>query len=207
MLAASLGEIAACAVRVPTDVVKQRAQAGLFHGSSKRAFLNILSLRHKGYGVMIRELYRGAGVTVMREIPFTVLQFSLWEFLKANWAVNTGRLKGDVTATQSAGAGMVAGGFAAAVTTPLDVVKTRVMLDMDRHPRQDGGGNGCGSGKKRIGVLRMVRKIWVEEGAGAFWRGVVPRTVWISVGGAVFLGSYQWGWNVLGGDGEKEMEK
>src|SRR5271168_4168673 len=38
MLAASLGEVAACAVRVPTEVVKQRAQAGQ-HPSS------ILTLR------------------------------------------------------------------------------------------------------------------------------------------------------------------
>jgi solute carrier family 25 S-adenosylmethionine transporter 26 len=33
MLAASLGEVAACAVRVPTEVVKQRAQAGQYPSS------------------------------------------------------------------------------------------------------------------------------------------------------------------------------
>jgi solute carrier family 25 S-adenosylmethionine transporter 26 len=189
MLAASMGEIAACAVRVPTEVVKQRAQAGLFSGSSKAALLDILSLRHSsGYGVMVKELYRAAGITIMREIPFTVLQFSLWEFLKESWARRSGRK--DPTAMQSAGAGMLAGGVAAAATTPLDVVKTRVMLDMNRA--------GVGDGRRRVGVGEMVREIWREEGAGVFWRGVVPRTVWISVGGAVFLGSYQWGWNMLG---------
>ena len=29
--------------------------------------------------------------------------------------------------------------------------------------------------------------------------GLGPRTMWISIGGAVFLGSYQWASNMLGG--------
>ena len=44
MLAASLGEVAACAVRVPTEVVKQRAQAGQHGGSSWAALRAILAL-------------------------------------------------------------------------------------------------------------------------------------------------------------------
>jgi solute carrier family 25 S-adenosylmethionine transporter 26 len=189
MFAASLGEVAACAVRVPADVIKQRAQAGLFNGSTRLALRDILSLRHSagGYNAIIRELYRGAGITILREIPFTVLQFSLWEGVKKRWK---GR-KAEPSATQSALAGMLAGGVAAAATTPLDVVKTRVMIDIDR------GGDGGG----RVGVVGTVKKIWKEDGGKgrAFWRGVVPRTAWISVGGAVFLGSYQLGWNWLSG--------
>ncbi|UKZ71666.1 uncharacterized protein TrAtP1_012617 [Trichoderma atroviride] len=43
MGASSLGEIAACSVRVPTEVVKQRAQAGHHGGSSAKALGHILS--------------------------------------------------------------------------------------------------------------------------------------------------------------------
>src|ERR1700709_2436696 len=59
MLAASLGEVAACAVRVPTEVVKQRAQAG-HHPSSLSALRGILS-QHGIIGVpgVWMELYRG----------------------------------------------------------------------------------------------------------------------------------------------------
>lgn len=89
-----MGEIAACAVRVPTEVVKQRAQAGLFGGSSLLALKDILALRHpdptgiakRGYGQVIREMYRGAGITIAREIPFTVLQFTMWESMKEAYA-------------------------------------------------------------------------------------------------------------------------
>src|ERR1700710_2468896 len=49
MLAASLGEVAACAVRVPTEVVKQRAQAGQYP-SSVSALRGILS-QHRIIGI------------------------------------------------------------------------------------------------------------------------------------------------------------
>lgn len=180
MAAASLGEIAACAVRVPTEVVKQRAQAKQFP-SSLTAFTSILELRKsRGWGVMGRELYRGWGITVMREVPFTVIQFPLWEGMKRWAAKRDGR--DSATGLQSAVFGSLSGGFAAALTTPLDVLKTRMML-----------------AKEKVSAGDLLGKIWREEGLRAFFKGVEPRVTWISIGGAVFLGSYQWASNALGG--------
>lgn len=129
---------------------------------------------------MARELYRGWGITVMREVPFTVIQFPLWEGLKGWAARRDGRTR--ATAFESAVFGSVSGAVAAGATTPLDVLKTRMMLAKEREP-----------------VRGMVGRILREEGAGAFFKGVGPRTMWISIGGAVFLGSYQWASNALGG--------
>lgn len=199
-LASSMGEIAACAVRVPTEVVKQRAQAGLFGGSSLLALKDILALRHpdptgiakRGYGQVIREMYRGAGITIAREIPFTVLQFTMWESMKEAYAkrmlVPSTRESGAVSqipASTSAMFGSVAGAIAAGLTTPLDVIKTRVML-----ARRGEGGDA------RVRIRDVVQEI-SGEGFGAFWRGMGPRVAWIGIGGAVFLGSYQWAWNTL----------
>ncbi|RAH44423.1 Pkinase-domain-containing protein [Aspergillus brunneoviolaceus CBS 621.78] len=187
-LASSMGEIAACAVRVPTEVIKQRAQAGLFGGSSAAALKDILALRHApgaGYGSVVRELYRGAGITIAREIPFTVLQFTMWESLKDGYAKRKGLEM--VPASTSAMFGSVAGAIAAGLTTPLDVVKTRVML-----ARRS-------SGEGKVRVREVVQEIAREGGGAAFWRGIGPRVAWIGIGGAVFLGSYQWAWNGLEG--------
>jgi solute carrier family 25 S-adenosylmethionine transporter 26 len=204
MLAASAGEIAACAVRVPTEVVKQRAQAGQHGGSSVASLLHILRQRGSvGVVGVWRELYRGWGITVMREVPFTILQFPMWEALKA-WGrerrVRTGRgllgdvhvhpvgggregagpVVGEVSAAESALYGSISGGVAAAVTTPLDVLKTRVMLSTRR---------------ESIGTI--VRTILKENGIKPFFAGIGPRVMWISIGGAIFLGSYQWAVNAL----------
>ncbi|KAL2132399.1 hypothetical protein VTI74DRAFT_3876 [Chaetomium olivicolor] len=203
MAAASAGEIAACAVRVPTEVVKQRAQAGQHGGSSARSLMYILR-QHGSVGVVgvWRELYRGWGITVMREVPFTILQFPLWEALKA-WGrerrARTGRglfgdvgvhpvgvsnpgaaVRGEVSAAESALYGSISGGVAAGLTTPLDVLKTRVMLSTERES-----------------MVTIVRTILRENGIRPFFAGIGPRVMWISAGGAIFLGSYQWAVNAL----------
>jgi solute carrier family 25 (mitochondrial S-adenosylmethionine transporter), member 26 len=202
MLASSLGEVAACAIRVPTEVVKQRAQAGLFGGSSLLAFKDILALRQThGLGTTVMELYRGGGITIMREIPFTIIQFSLWEYFKTAYSERqtqqTGRKKGLVTATESAVIGSMAGAVAAGLTTPLDVLKTRIML-----ARRDGEG----AADLRKGPLDVVREIRHQEGMRGFFRGFVPRVGWISTGGAIFLGTYQWAWNASGSGEESECK-
>ncbi|KAF2856257.1 mitochondrial carrier [Plenodomus tracheiphilus IPT5] len=183
MLAASLGEVAACAVRVPTEVVKQRAQARQ-HPSSLSALRYILDQRaSKGFLHVWRELYRGWGITIIREVPFTVIQFPLWEALKRYRLEQTGQ--DQVSGLEGGLLGSVAGAVAAGVTTPLDVLKTRMMLAREKQP-----------------MVSMLRSILRESGPGAFFAGIGPRIGWISVGGAIFLGSYQWASNRLGGVGE-----
>jgi solute carrier family 25 (mitochondrial S-adenosylmethionine transporter), member 26 len=122
MTAASCGELAACIIRVPTEVVKQRAQAMKEH-SSLSALKEILSARHES---VFRGLYRGFGITIMREIPFTMIQFPLYEAMKRWRATRTGKAK--VNALEAGVCGCIAGGIGAGFTTPLDVLKTRIML-------------------------------------------------------------------------------
>lgn len=72
-------------------------------------------------------LYRGFGSTVIREIPFSFIQLPILEYLKQVYSrkLNNSEV---LNSLQVANCGAVAGGIAAAVTTPLDVVKTRIML-------------------------------------------------------------------------------
>ena len=83
-----------------------------------------LVLRTQGW----RGLYQGFGITTIREIPFTSLQFPLYEFLKRQLSIRVARKP--LYAHEAALCGCIAGGVAAALTTPLDVLKTRVMLDL-----------------------------------------------------------------------------
>ena len=178
MAAASIGEVAACAVRVPTEVVKQRAQASQYK-SSMAALRAILGLHSEiGASGVFRELYRGWNVTVLREIPFTVIQFPLWESMK-EWRRRT-EGRDTISAFESAVFGSTAGAVAAGVTTPLDVLKTRIMLST-----------------KKQKSMAMLAQILRDSGPRAFFAGVGPRVLWISAGGAIFLGSYQWVYNEL----------
>ncbi|XP_067907672.1 mitochondrial S-adenosylmethionine carrier protein [Heterodontus francisci] len=169
MISASLGEMVACLIRVPTEVVKQRAQACPSLGTYK-VFID--TIRQEG----ILGLYRGYRSTVKREIPFALVQFPLWEFLKALWSWKQNHA---VDSWQSAVCGAFAGGFAAAVTTPLDVAKTRIMLAKT--------GTTTASGK----VLPVLSDIWKTRGISGLFSGIVPRVTWISLGGFLFLGTYE----------------
>ncbi|XP_055116349.1 mitochondrial S-adenosylmethionine carrier protein isoform X2 [Symphalangus syndactylus] len=153
MLAASAGEMVACLIRVPSEVVKQRAQVSA-STRTFQIFSNIL------YEEGVQGLYRGYKSTVLRE--------ALW-----SW-----RQDHVVDSWQSAVCGAFAGGFAAAVTTPLDVAKTRIMLAK------------AGSGTANGNVLSALHGVWRSQGLAGLFAGVFPRMAAISLGGFIFLGAY-----------------
>ncbi|TIB34834.1 hypothetical protein E3P86_02773 [Wallemia ichthyophaga] len=180
MIAGSGGETAACLIRVPTEVVKSRQQT-MAYGSVSSLKAAQLLISQEG----LKGFYRGFGITVFREIPFTSVQFPLYEYLKSRVA----RYKGRDHARPHEGAlcGTVAGAVAAGSTTPLDVIKTRTMLS-----------------KERISFATVISSVYNQGGYRAFFAGLVPRVAWISAGGAVFLGVYEVGLDVL--DTETHME-
>ncbi|WPK25297.1 hypothetical protein PUMCH_002608 [Australozyma saopauloensis] len=173
MVSAMSGEVAACLVRVPAEVIKQRTQAGVVGiGGKSTSWANLqYLLKNKSGEGVIRGLYRGWNTTIMREIPFTVIQFPLYEKLKLLWSSYD---NAELSLLKGAICGSIAGGVAAASTTPLDVIKTRIMLHSER-----------------VKVSVLVKQMIAEEGYGVLWKGVGPRTSWVSAGGAIFLGCYE----------------
>jgi len=163
-LAACSGECMACLVRVPTEVVKQRMQTGQYTG--------LVSGASKLFSTEgIAGFYKGYFTTIAREIPFALIQFPLWERMKkeiGNWQ---GR---PTDPWQGAVCGSMSGAFAAAVTTPLDVAKTRIML-----------------GQSEQGFIGTMANVYKTEGLRAIFAGVEPRTFWIGLGGFVFFGAYE----------------
>mmetsp|Transcript_39837 Transcript_39837/g.62336 ORF Transcript_39837/g.62336 Transcript_39837/m.62336 type:complete len:282 (+) Transcript_39837:50-895(+) len=174
MTAASFGETVACLIRVPTENCKQKMQMGQFQ-SFKEAITTIS--RTKG----VSGFFTGYLTTVMREVPFSFIQFPLYEAMKAAWARRLGRE--GVEAWQAACCGSAAGGVAAAVTTPLDVVKTRLMTATDPSPN--------------AGMLGTMADIYRKEGMAKLFSGITPRVSFICIGGFVFFGAYETGKSVL----------
>uniref|UniRef100_A0A131YSH3 Solute carrier family 25 member 26 n=1 Tax=Rhipicephalus appendiculatus TaxID=34631 RepID=A0A131YSH3_RHIAP len=166
-IAAACGEVAACSVRVPVEVVKQRTQAN-HDTSSWRTFRSVLNVEG------IRGFYRGYFTTVAREIPFSFIQFPLWEFLK-NMFANPDSL----LTWQAAVCGAISGGIAGGLTTPLDVAKTRIIL-AERTSHLASGS-----------MHAALKTVWHEKGLPGLFSGVTPRVVSLSVGGFIFLGAYE----------------
>ncbi|CAK0762369.1 hypothetical protein CVIRNUC_002950 [Coccomyxa viridis] len=161
--------LAASVVRVPTEVVKQRMQNGEF-GSAAIAVRNIL--RREG----VRGLFAGYGSFLLRDLPFDAIEFVAYEQLKSMYkaslkAGSSGRT--ELRPAETSVIGALAGAVTGFATTPLDVVKTRLMTQGERGQYK--------------GVVDCARQIYREEGSAAFLRGWEPRVLWIAVGGCVFF--------------------
>lgn len=169
--ASSCGEVAACFVRVPTAVITQNMQVGNYATFTE----SCKGIANSPEG--LSAFYRGFFTTVAREIPFSFIQFPLYEGFKKAW----GKVQGsETTVTQGATCGSVAGAIAAAVTTPLDMVKTRMML-----------GARNAAGELYVGTLASLQMVAKEEGIAALFSGIGPRVGWITIGGYVFFGAYE----------------
>lgn len=104
---------------MPVEIIKQRRQ------TLQNTSWSIFKYAIKTEGFL--GLYRGFGTTVLREIPFAFIQLPIYEYLKVFWSRHF-RNNEQISSWEAAICGANAGGVAAAVTTPLDVVKTRIML-------------------------------------------------------------------------------
>lgn len=83
----------------------------------------------------------------------------------------------------------LAGGIAACVTTPIDVVKTRMMLSAGEQQQQQMGVELGAGGRK--GLVGVAGEVWREEGVKGLFRGGALRSIWTAVGAGLYLGTYE----------------
>lgn len=177
------GNVASSILFVPKEVVKQRMQAGVsvtgsvaIAGASAGAgFVNAARSVVAETGVL--GLYRGYKATLLRNIPSTMLRFVLFEEFRRKVAANTNPdARRPLSLAQYLVAGALAGAIASGITTPLDVVKTRI---------------ATGRIKFGTGVLSALRTIHCTEGVRGLYAGVRPRVLWSALGTGVGFGSYE----------------
>jgi len=168
MTAAACADIVACGIRNPLEVLKQQMQAGL-HPDTMAAIRHIW--RTKG----LHGFYAGYGATVSRDIPFDAIQFAVYEAARSTLMAR--QENQPLSSAQTCVCGCFAGTFAAAVTTPVDVVKTRMMTSSVVDTKQS--------------VAALLYQIRTEEGISGLWRGGTARCVYNGAGGIVMFGTFE----------------
>ena len=106
-------------------------------------------------------LYKGASACLLRDVPFSAIYFPTYAHLKKD-LFGEGQNK-RLGVLQLLTAGAIAGMPAAYLTTPCDVIKTRLQVEARKGESTYNGLTDC------------ARKIYREEGYKAFFKGGVAR--------------------------------
>ena len=221
--ASGTAELVSCAIITPAEVIKQNAQM-VDNSDKSRPRVNATLQTLKRFQSNPLALWRGYAALAGRNLPFTALQFPMFERLKEGikqhrddrgTRTNTLIESGAITAV-SAG---TAGSIAAVVTTPVDVVKTRIMLaaaesaasDADHSATKpknsivDATGKSVQAAKaglkdaiknvtkpvSRKTSMQIGREIVAEQGVKGLFRGGALRAVWTMIGSGLYLSTYE----------------
>ncbi|TNV87136.1 hypothetical protein FGO68_gene1189 [Halteria grandinella] len=176
IIAATLAEVTQALVRNPFEVVKQNLQLGHYSGMVECA-ADIV--KHKGIG----GLYQGYLSLILREIPFSSIQFPFYEVLKMSQiklvAYRTQKSESTVELPAIANAlnGGMAGSFAGFIVTPFDVLKTKLMTHSVK--------------QETPSTFKVFREVLHEDGIRGLYRGAGMRMIYLGVGGSAFFGIYE----------------
>ncbi|KAI0148510.1 mitochondrial RNA-splicing protein MRS3 [Xylariaceae sp. FL1272] len=166
--------IASDALMNPFDVIKQRMQ---MQNSNKmyRSMTDCARYVYRTEG--LGAFYISYPTTLSMTVPFTALQFLAYESISTT--MNPSKKYDPFTHCT---AGAVAGGFAAALTTPMDVVKTML---------QTRGTASDPELRSVNGFINGCKLVYQREGARGFFKGVRPRVVTTMPSTAICWSAYE----------------
>ena len=178
-VAGPVAECVACTVRVPIELLKQRMQVARV--PLQEVLQGVYIEGGRTASGAARVAYRGYAATATREVPFALVQMTLFETLTSQlgWS--------------SLLAGCVAGSIGGVATTPMDVIKTRLMTktyspnELQR------------SSSALFLTVNEARSAWQQGGVRGLFRGGLTRSLWIGAGGGVFFGTFEFAKSALGG--------
>lgn len=175
VLSGASARVVTATVASPVELARVRVQAGDRHG-----VVAIVQQVYRRDGA--KALWRGLGPTLVRDAPFSAIYWGAYEMLKdpARSPLPAKMLEREHKFAGYLMSGVGAGGLAAVLTVPADVIKTRrqalVASAGDRGPS---------------GTYDIARAIYKEEGPRGLLRGVGPRVVKVAPACAIMMGTYE----------------
>ncbi|ODV93769.1 hypothetical protein PACTADRAFT_71693 [Pachysolen tannophilus NRRL Y-2460] len=183
-----LGDFASSIFYVPSEVLKTRLQLqGRYNnpyfksGYNYKSTFNAISTIIRDEGP--KTLFFGYKATLFRDLPFSALQFAFYEKFR-DYAFEfsmANRQQEELSIPYELITGAAAGGLAGIITTPLDVIKTRVQT---QNP-------SASLSSKAITIFKGLLVVYRSEGFVGLFSGVGPRFIWTSIQSSIMLFLYQ----------------
>ncbi|SMN19214.1 similar to Saccharomyces cerevisiae YMR166C Predicted transporter of the mitochondrial inner membrane [Maudiozyma saulgeensis] len=206
-----LGDFISSFVYVPSEVLKTRLQLqGKYNNEHFFSGYNYRNLRDAAKTITknegVRALFYGYNATLARDLPFSALQFAFYEkFREAAFSFDKKNANSEsLTLPFEILTGAAAGGLAGIITTPCDVVKTRLQTQRSPSNLPDTPtmthipvNNTNNNNNKRQPVVltdsifKSFKAVYRTEGLIGLFSGVGPRFVWTSIQSSIMLLLYQ----------------
>lgn len=174
---AGIAFVASSLILVPGELVKQQLQMGHYTSLSEAAEGIFTEKGLLGF-------YTGYSAVCWRDVPYTMMELSIYDWLKRlpipqlNTRTTTGpneESKVDLSTTTAtmdeAWAGAITGGIAGFCTTPLDTIKTKLMVDGDYYS----------------GYFSCLSDTVQEHGIVSLFSGSLARVAWLLPFSAIYL--------------------
>ncbi|KAF9349353.1 hypothetical protein BGX26_012321 [Mortierella sp. AD094] len=198
----SVGDFFASFIYVPSEVLKTRMQLqGRYNNPSFISGYNYKNTWHALKMIVkydgVAALYQGYRATLLRDVPFSALQFAFYEKFKLEARRWEARPDGQMSLHVETACGAVAGGLAGFLTTPLDVMKTLLQTQVKKPSSSIASTvtSTASSGvpqKYYVGIWDGLQWNLKHHGViGGLFRGVGPRVFWTSLQSALMFVIYE----------------
>ncbi|AWU74852.1 hypothetical protein CAS74_005090 [Pichia kudriavzevii] len=198
LMCGSIARVLAATSVAPLELIKTRTQAvpssqGMTSGGILRMVVrnSINDVKQRG----LSSIFKGLGLTLWRDVPFSGIYWSTYEYI-------THALKKDMYIGESNNyinsdsslflrsfiGGSLAGITAAFFTNPFDVGKTRMQVSMEDEKKM---GSLASKTNSKDTIFKFISQIYKNEGIGALYVGLVPRSLKIAPACAIMISSYE----------------
>ncbi|XP_029838050.2 solute carrier family 25 member 40 [Ixodes scapularis] len=127
----------------------------------------------------VLSLYTGLGPTLLRDVPFSCIYWTMYELLKRQCKQT------EPTFMFSFAAGAMAGTISAVVTLPFDVVKTHKQIEL--------GEMELMKERRSTSTFTIMRDLYQSRGVKGLFSGIVPRISKVAPACAVMISTYEFG--------------
>jgi solute carrier family 25 (mitochondrial S-adenosylmethionine transporter), member 26 len=168
-VAGGVGALGSSIVKVPAAVCIRSVQANVYPNV-------IVAARSITKAAGPRGMFTGYLPTLLEDVPDMAVKFAAYETMRTAHRKITGLKQEDSAAAADISMGLIAGAVAAGATTPLDVVKTRMMCNASQRPSFAGA----------------IASVWRDSPPGmgrakTFFTGVGPRAFSNGINSAIFF--------------------
>jgi solute carrier family 25 S-adenosylmethionine transporter 26 len=181
------------ALRNPSEVIKTRLQVGTegyYEGMSTVDAFKLVINGTNGRGGGVDELFRGYSENILYAYPADLIKFGAYEFLSEIGKGKQNKNKKIVVSpVEGAIYGALSTGVAQLVTTPLDVIRNRIMAaNGEKEEKEDARDAATTIQPSYIERLTTIAR---EEGIGVLFAGSFPRLGKALLSGAIQFATYE----------------